>query len=95
MTLETISFWQNLYISVFRFSPFSLIKSYQFLKFTNVFNEESEKKEGVKQSELPWRKEKQRNAGLCFVTGCLLKPFKMIIIFSLFLKLIDSVIFTF
>ena len=30
--LETISFWQNIFISIFKFSPFLLIKSYQFLK---------------------------------------------------------------
>ena len=30
--LETISFWQNISISIFKFSPFLLIKSYQFFK---------------------------------------------------------------
>ena len=32
ITLETISFWQNISISIFKFSPFSSIKSYQFFK---------------------------------------------------------------
>ena len=27
------------------------------------------------------RKEKLKKAGLCFVTGCFIKPFKMIIVF--------------
>ena len=31
-TLETISFWQNTCISIFKFCPFSLIKYYQFFK---------------------------------------------------------------
>ena len=32
ITLETTSFWQNISISIFKFSPFLLIKSYQFFK---------------------------------------------------------------
>ena len=32
ITLETVSFWQNIYISIFKFSPFLSIKSYQFFK---------------------------------------------------------------
>ena len=32
ITLETISFWQNIFVSIFRFSPFLSIKSYQFFK---------------------------------------------------------------
>ena len=30
------------------------------------------------------RKEKLKKAGLCFVTGCFIKPFKMIIVFFYF-----------
>ena len=30
--LETISFWQNISISIFKFSPFLSIKSYQVFK---------------------------------------------------------------
>ena len=33
--------------------------------------------------QLPRRKEKLRKNGLCFITGCLTKPFKIIIIFFL------------
>ena len=32
VTFETISFWQNISISIFNFFPFLLIKSYQFFK---------------------------------------------------------------
>ena len=32
VTLETISFWQNISISIFKFSPFLSIKSYQVFK---------------------------------------------------------------
>ena len=32
ITLETISFWQNVSISILKFSPFLLLKSYQFFK---------------------------------------------------------------
>ena len=32
ITLETIGFWQNISVSIFRFSPFLSKKSYQFFK---------------------------------------------------------------
>ena len=32
ITLETINVWQNISISIFKFSRFLSIKSYQFLK---------------------------------------------------------------
>ena len=42
------------------------------------------------------RKKKLRKVGLCFVTGCFIKPLQMIINhFFLFLKLIRSAIFAF
>ena len=41
------------------------------------------------------RKEKLRKVGLCFITGCFIKSFNMIIIFFLFRKLIRSPIFAF
>ena len=42
------------------------------------------------------RKEKLRKVGLCFITCCFIKPFKMIInFFFKFLKLIHSAIFAF
>ena len=43
ITLETISFWQNIYISIFKFSPFLSIKSYQFSKFTNTLIKKKKK----------------------------------------------------
>ena len=36
ITLETLSFWQNISIGIFKFSRFLSIKSCQFLKFTNA-----------------------------------------------------------
>ena len=41
ITLETISFWQNISISIFKFSPFLSIKS--FIKFTNALIREEKK----------------------------------------------------
>ena len=32
ITLKTLSFWQNIFISIFEFSPFLSIKFYQFFK---------------------------------------------------------------
>ena len=32
VTLETITFWQNISINIFKFSPFLSIKSYQLFK---------------------------------------------------------------
>ena len=32
IALKTINFWQNIYISIFKFSPFLSIKFYQFFK---------------------------------------------------------------
>ena len=32
IALETIGFWQDISISIFKFSPFLSIKSYQFFK---------------------------------------------------------------
>ena len=92
ITLETISFWPNIYISIFKFSPFLLIKFISFSKFTNALIRK-EKKTLVQQS---MRKEKLKIAGLSFKRGSFVKPFKMIInLFFLFLKFIRSAIFTF
>ena len=41
------------------------------------------------------RKDKQRKDGPCFITGCFIKPFKIIIVFFLFCKLIRNAIFDF
>ena len=43
ITLETISFWQNAHISIFKFSPFLSIKSYYFFKIYQRFGKEREK----------------------------------------------------
>ena len=77
---ETISFWQNISVNVFKFSVFinneSLpLKSYQFFRIYKSFDKEREKAL-IQQS---MRKEKLREVGICFITGCFLKPFKMII----------------
>ena len=87
--LETIRFWQNISISIFRFSPFLLIKSYQFFKMSQRFDKGKEKT--LIQRSI--RKEKLRKVGLCFITGCFIKPFKMIINFFLFFRLIRGAIF--
>ena len=43
ITLETISFGQNISISIFRFSPFLLIQSYKFFKIYQRVDKEREK----------------------------------------------------
>ena len=55
ITLEAISFWQNIFISIF--------KSYEFFKIYERFDKEREK--ACLQQSL--RKEKLRKAGLCFI----------------------------
>ena len=107
ITLETIIFWQDISISIFKFSPFLSIKSHQFFKIYWCFGREREKTliqsrilESLIQS---MRKEKMRKVRLCFITeihgfisGCFIKPFKMILNhFFKFLKLIRSVILAF
>ena len=87
ITLETISFWQNISISIFKFSPFLSIKSYQFFKMYYCIDKETEKTH-IQQSR---RKEKLRKVGLCFTTLYFIKPFQLIIN-HLFLKLIRSTI---
>ena len=85
ITLETISFWQNISISIFKFSPFLLIKSYQFFKIYQHFEKEIEKTL-IQQS---MRKKKLRKVELCFIPGCFIKLywlfFKIIIIHIFFL----------
>ena len=51
------------------------MKSYYFFKIYKHFDKEREKTL-IQQS---MRKEKLRKAGLCFRTGCLIKPLKMIV----------------
>ena len=54
------------------------MKSYQLFRFYQRFYKEREKT----LSQQSIRIEKQGKGGLCFITGCFIKPFKMIIIFS-------------
>ena len=88
ITLEAICLWQNISISIFKFSPFIYkMKACQW----NCLDKEREKTL-VQQS---MRKEKMRKVGLCF---CFIKSFNMTIIwqlFFLFRKLIRSPIFAF
>ena len=81
ITLETISFWQNISVSIFKFSPlFYTMKACQwnlikFSKFTNALISK-EKKRLMEQS---MRKEKRRNIEVCFITVCFIESFNMII----------------
>ena len=54
------------------------MKSYQLFRFYKRFCKEREKTL-IQQST---RIEKLGNIGLCFITGCFIKPFKMVITFS-------------
>ena len=71
ITLETISFRQNISISIFKFSPLLSIKSFQFFKIYKRVDKEREK--------TLMRKEKLRKGGLCFIIFYFIKPFQMII----------------
>ena len=51
------------------------MKSHQFFKICIRFDKEREKT----LMQLSMRKEKLRKVGLCFITGCLIKSFNMII----------------
>ena len=75
ITLETKSFWRNISISIFKFSPFLSMKFYQFFKIDKRFDKEREKTL-IQQS---MRKEKLNKVGLCFMTVCFIKPCTMII----------------
>ena len=80
MTSETISFWQNIYISILKFSPFLYSMKpfneifFNFSKFTNALI----KKEKKYSCNSQWEMKNWEN--LYFViTDCSVKPFKMII----------------
>ena len=62
------------------------MKSYQMLKIYKHFDKARKKHTAVN--------EKLRKSGLCFITGCFIKPFK-IQLFFLFWKLIRCAIFAF
>ena len=87
-TLKTISFLQNIYISIYKLSPFLMIKSYRFFKHVDKEREKTRMQWSI-------RKEKLEKVGLCFITGCFIKPFKIIINHFLFLVLIRSAIMAF
>ena len=66
-------------MSIFTYKKCLMIKSYQFFQILQRFYKEREKtliEQSMKIEEL-------RKIGLRFITGCFIKPFKMIIIFSL------------
>ena len=97
ITLETTRFSENISIRIFKFSPFlykmeacqrNLIS---FSKFANAVIRKD--KETLMQHSM--RKEKLRKVGVCFITGCYIKSFNMIINHFLFRKLIRSPIFAF
>ena len=76
ITLEAVSF------NIFKLLPFlkrrqyilSPIKSYQFFQIYKRFYKKKEKSSYSSQ----WGK-KLGNVGLCFIAGCFIKPFKIII----------------
>ena len=77
ITLKTISFWQNISISLFKFSPFLYaMKACQWnlIRFFKIYKERD--KTLMQQS---MRKEKVRKVWLCFITGYFMKSFNMII----------------
>ena len=80
ITLETISFWQNISISIFKFSQFlytvtaSQWNLINFSKFTNTLM----RKEKRHLCSSQWEK-KNWELGLCFIVGCFTKSFNMII----------------
>ena len=79
-TSETIRFWQNISISIFKCSPFLYtIKVCQsnLIRFSKFVNALIKKRKKLMQ--LSMRKEKLRKARLCFITGGFIKSFNMII----------------
>ena len=94
-TLETISFWQNISVSIFKFSPFLYaMKACQwnlinFSKFANALIRKEKKHFCSSQ----WEKKNWEKLD-CFTIGCFIKSFNMTINF-LFCKHIWSPIFAF
>ena len=92
--LETISLSAKYFVSILNVSSFLYpmkaclpMKSYHLLKFYKCFDKKRE--ESLIQQSM--KKEKVRKAGLCFMTGCFLKPFKILINhFFLFPKFIAT-----
>ena len=85
ITLETISFWQNISIIIFKLWMFSIfiyneslpIKSYQFFKICKRFDKEKEKT----LTQQSMRKETLKKFGLCFIAVSFINSFNMMIIF--------------
>ena len=81
ITLEATCFWQNISICILKFSSIFIyngslpMKSYQIFKISKRFDKEREKT--LMQQSM--RKERLRKVGLCFITGCFMKSFNMII----------------
>ena len=80
ITLETILFWQNISISIFKFSPllyamkacpWNLIN---FAKFASALIRK--KKKPLRSSQ--WEKKNWVKLDFCFITGCFIKAFNMI-----------------
>ena len=71
ITLETISFWQNISISIFKFSLFLSIKSYQFFKIYERVDKYSRT--------VVNEKRKTERSWTFFITVCFIKPFQIII----------------
>ena len=74
ITPETISLSQNTLISIFKFSPF-----YIQWRLANDIYKRFDKKTEETLIEQSMRKEKLRIARLCFIVGCFIKSFKLII----------------
>ena len=75
ITLEAISFWQNISISIFQFSPFlHTIKVCQWslINFSKFANALTRKEKTLMQQSM--RKKKLRKVGFCFITGCFISP---------------------
>ena len=75
ITLEVISFWQNISISIFQFSPFlHKMKACQWnlINFSKIANALIRKEKTLMQQSM--KKEKLRKVGLCFITGCFISP---------------------
>ena len=74
IALETIRFWRNIFISIFKFSPFlytmkgSRWDLINFSKFSNALLRKE------KNTHTALRKEKLIKTRICFITGYFIKP---------------------
>ena len=90
VTLETISFLAKHLYQFFQILSIFIDKILSIFQNFQRFHKERQKTL-IQQS---MRKVKLRKVGLCVITGCFIKPFKMIInlLFLLFIKLICSAV---